>query len=186
MKLTMGSPAKCTFGDGRVPVSGDWWKENGQAGESRFWVEQIRRIAPEDFVDVGLLFISGTGKEDQAPPVAISLMPNEEIKQLNVEPWMAVIGYPGYNNRNDTHDKQHIFDNIYNVKRLAPAQVTEFVGCDLLNHDAATLGGSSRSVVVDLESGKALVLHFGSIVGQHNAVHAPHVSRIADARAGAG
>jgi hypothetical protein len=39
--------------------------------------------------------------------------------------------------------------------------------------------------VVDLETGKAVALHFGGIEGQRNeAVQAPHVRRLVDAKTG--
>jgi endonuclease G len=46
--------------------------------------------------------------------------------------------------------------------------VTFFEGEFLLHHDATTLGGNSGSVVFDLESGKAIGLHFGGIEGSRN------------------
>ncbi len=175
-----GFAFKHADGGRRVAAYLDWRQEFQQPEESRFRVEEIRWIEPEESVDVALLLISGVGESGEAPPQAVSLMTHEEVRQLNVGAWLAVIGYPGYDSRNDPGDQQRIFDGIYNVKRLAPGQITAFVRNELLNHDATTLGGSSGSVVVDLTSGKALALHFGGLEGELNsAVLAPQVARIA-------
>jgi hypothetical protein len=182
-----GFAFKSNFNGRRVAAYVDWREEFLRPEESHFRVEEIRWIEPDDSVDVALLLISGTGEDGQGPPDAVSLMTDNEIKRLNVAAWIAVIGYPGYDSRNDARDQQSIFDGIYNVKRLAPGQVTAFVGHELLYHDATTLGGSSGSVVVDLASGKALALHFGGLEGEHNtAVLAPHVARILNVHADGG
>jgi endonuclease G len=171
----------------RVAAYLDWRQEFRQSEESRFRVEEIRWIEPDGSVDMALLIISGTGEDGEEAPLPVSLMTSEEIEQRDVGAWIAVVGYPAYDSRNDTGDQQRIFDGIYNVKRLAPGQVTAFAGNELLYHDATTLGGNSGSVVVDLASGKALGLHFGGLEGEHNAaVLAPHVASIANARLGGG
>jgi endonuclease G len=57
--------------------------------------------------------------------------------------------------------------------------VTFFQRQLLLHHDATTLGGNSGSVVFDLESGKAIALHFGGIEGTRNeAVQATRLQEI--------
>jgi endonuclease G len=74
--------------------------------------------------------------------------------------FVAVIGYPAQDSRIPEQDLMHtIFGNQYNKKRLAPGQVTG-TRSDAMLHDCSTLGGNSGSVVLSLESGKALGLHF--------------------------
>ena len=157
----------------------DWRREHRRAEESRFRIQEILWIEPEDSVDVALLRISEQGEDGEGRPPSIELMTREEIDGASVGAWVAVIGYPAHDSRNDAADQQRIFDGIYNVKRLAPGQVTAIVAEDLLRHDATTLGGNSGSVVLDLDSGKALGLHFGGIEGERNeAVQAPRVHQI--------
>jgi len=182
-----GFAFKRNFIGRRVAAYLDWWQEYRQSEESRFRVEEIIWIEPDESVDVALLHISGTGEDGEEAPPPVTLMTGEEIAQLNVGAWIAVIGYPAYDSRNDAGDQQRIFDGIYNVKRLAPGQVTAFAGNELLQHDATTLGGNSGSVVVDLASGKALALHFGGEEGEHNfAVLTSRVASIANARVSGG
>jgi endonuclease G len=73
---------------------------------------------------------------------------------------VAVIGYPARDSRiPDQQLTDEIFGNVYDKKRLAPGQLT---GSDLtsLHHDCSTLGGNSGSVVLSLETGEAVGLHF--------------------------
>jgi endonuclease G len=168
---------------GAPPVSAsvDWRHEHRQVEESRFRVEEVIWIEPPGAVDVALLRIAQQGENGEAAPPVINLLQRDEFENADVGSWVAVIGYPARDSRNDAADQQRIFDGIYNVKRLAPGQVTAVVAEDLVHHDATTLGGNSGSVVVDLVSGKALALHFGGIEGDRNeAVQAPVVRRILD------
>jgi len=162
-----------------VAASVDWRHEYQQADESRFRVVEILWIEPADSVDVALLRVASNGEDGEASPPAIELMTRAEINGAGVGSWVAVVGYPAQDSRNNAADQQRIFDGIYNVKRLAPGQVTAVVAGDVLHHDATTLGGNSGSVVVDLGSGKALGLHFGGIEGDRNAaVQAPRVHQL--------
>jgi hypothetical protein len=167
------------FGAPAVSANVDWRHEYGQAEEARFRVEEVIWIEPPDSVDVALLRIAQQGENGEAAPPVIDLMAGGEFEHVGVGSWVAVVGYPAQDSRNDAADQQRIFDGIYNVKRLAPGQVTAIIAEDLVDHDATTLGGNSGSVVVDLESGKALALHFGGVQGERNeAVQAPRVHGI--------
>lgn len=157
----------------------DWRREYLQPEESRFRVEQVLRIEPDTSFDVALLRIADRGEDDEAPPPPIDLMSEEELRLAGVGAWIAVIGYPAQDSRNDAGDQQRIFDGIYDVKRLAPGQLTAITTDGLAYHDATTLGGNSGSVLVELSTGKAAALHFGGIEGERNhAVQAPVLSRI--------
>ena len=174
-----------SHGGRRVTAYLDWRQEYRQPDESRFRVEEVIWIEPEDGPDVALLRIAERGEGSEPPPAVVSLMADEEIRQLSVGSWIGVVGYPAYDSRNDHDDQQRIFDGIYNCKSLAPGQVTAFAGDSELQHDATTLGGNSGSVVVDLASGKALGLHFGGIEGERNyAVLAPQIARIIHTQVG--
>lgn len=160
-------------------VSIDWRHEYEQDSESLFRVKEILWIEPEDSVDVAFLRIADHGENGEASPAAIELMTRTEFDGIDVGAWVAVVGYPARDSRNNAADQQRIFDGIYNVKRLAPGQVTAKVAGDILHHDSTTLGGNSGSVVVHLESGKAVALHFGGFEGERNAaVQAPRVHQL--------
>ena len=165
---------------GAPPVSAtvDWRHEFQRGTESRFRVEEVIWIEPPESVDVALLRLTDQGEAGDAQPPVVELM-TDDLGDDVVGDWVAVIGYPAFDSRNDQADQQRIFDGIYNVKRLAPGKVTARRGADVLNHDSTTLGGNSGSVVVDLDSGKAVGLHFGGLEGERNdAVQAPRLQRI--------
>lgn len=75
---------------------------------------------------------------------------------------VAVIGYPARDPRNDAADMTRIFGEVFEVKRLSPGLVMFGAGDGPeFTHDATSLGGNSGSVVLDVESGMAVGLHFG-------------------------
>ncbi len=165
---------------GRPPVraSVDWRREYDRPEESRFRIREVLWMEPDDSVDVALLRVDGTNEDGEELPPPVELMTRVEVDEAGVGSWLAVVGYPAFDSRNNAADQQRIFDGVYNHKRLAPGQVTALVGTELLHHDSTTLGGNSGSLIVDLASGKAVGLHFGGIEGVRNeAVQAPRVHR---------
>ncbi len=73
---------------------------------------------------------------------------------------VVTIGYPAADSRNDAADQARLFGGIFDVKRLAPGLVVDRVTTGCFTHDCTTLGGSSGSVVLDVETGAAVGLHF--------------------------
>jgi endonuclease G len=92
---------------------------------------------------------------------------------------VATIGYPAYDSRIPEPDlMESIFGRIYNKKRLAPGGITRVEATRVL-HNCTTLGGNSGSVVIDLDSGEALGLHFsGSFLDTNYAVRADVVKQL--------
>ncbi|MEE9377153.1 MAG: DNA/RNA non-specific endonuclease [Candidatus Lokiarchaeia archaeon] len=92
---------------------------------------------------------------------------------------VAVIGYPAKDSRNNIDVMARIFNNIYQVKRLQPGQITSWdksANVWYFSHDCSTLGGNSGSVVIDLETGEAIGLHFmGSYHENNYAVKADYL-----------
>ena len=167
-----------------VAATVDWRREFQRGAESRFPVREVLWIEPEDSVDVAIVRIAREGEAGAEVPKPIKLMTQAEIEASGPGAWVAVIGYPAFDSRNDAADQQRIFDGVFNVKRLAPGQLTFFGQQAVLHHDATTLGGNSGSVVFDLASGKGIGLHFGGIEGSRNeAVQAPRVQEIIEAHA---
>ena len=154
-----------------VRASIDWRHEYGQPEESFAQVEQVLWIEPDGGPDVALLRVRQQDEPNLPDP--IGLMTRAEIGAAGGR-WVTVIGYPEWDSRNNAEDQQRIFDGVYGVKRLAPGTAISTAPDGTLGHNATTLGGNSGSVVLDLESGKAMGLHFGGIEGDRNsAVQAP-------------
>ncbi|MFE7940522.1 trypsin-like serine peptidase [Streptomyces griseoincarnatus] len=156
----------------------DWYQEYQQPEESRFRVTEVVWIEPDGSHDVALLRIDARGEDGGTPPSPIEL----DTSGARTGHWVAVIGYPARDSRADAGDQQRIFDGVYDCKRLAGGKLTAVQGKDIVHHDATTLGGNSGSAVIDLDSGKAVALHFAGVAGQRNvAVHAAAVARIVHA-----
>jgi endonuclease G len=120
-----------------------------------------------------------SGNKSLAKPIALA---DKARATKNV----AVIGYPAYDSRiPDVALMERIYGSTYNKKRLAPGGVTR-VDASRILHDCTTLGGNSGSVVMDLDSGKALGLHFsGTFLTTNYAVRADVVAKLfADVRGG--
>lgn len=93
----------------------------------------------------------------------------------------ATIGFPAYDSRIPEPDlMERIYGKIYNKKRLAPGAVTGIEDKRIL-HNCTTLGGNSGSVVLDLDSGEALGLHYsGSFLRANYAVRTDIVAALLD------
>ena len=168
----------------RVRATLDWRQEYQIDAESRFRVDEVLWIEPEPGPDMALLRIAETGEDGEPVPEPIGLLTEAELDELGAGGWIGVIGYPARDSRNSAEDQQRIFDGVYNVKRLAPGQITG-ISTDVVSHDATTLGGNSGSALIDMRTGKAAALHFGGIQEIRNsAVPAPAVARIIRDRIG--
>ena len=134
-------------------------------------------------VSVGrVLFISGDADADPdlalmelsaanggSLPDPIPLFDGEPVKGSVV----VTIGYPAADSRNDAADQARLFGGIFDVKRLAPGLIVDRVNAGCFTHDCTTLGGSSGSVVLDVETGAAVGLHFaGEYLSANYAVSA--------------
>ncbi|MFT4624925.1 MAG: endonuclease G [Myxococcota bacterium] len=125
--------------------------------------------------DVALLEVPTVGHDDARKPIPLAT--DEEYEAFAVGGWVSAIGYPAFSGYNSASDQSRIFDDIYNIKRLQPGTVTS--KGKRLEHDCTTLGGNSGSVILDVERGTAVALHFGGFEGETNfAVPAPDVRRI--------
>ena len=126
--------------------------------------------------------VSGDARLANPIELASTISAPEQLATLEV----ATIGYPAYDSRIPEPDlMERIYGKVYNKKRLAPGGVTRLDEA-LLWHNCTTLGGNSGSVVFDLNSGRALGLHFsGSFLVTNYAVRADVVKKLLnDLRAG--
>ncbi|TCP43159.1 DNA/RNA non-specific endonuclease [Rhodovulum marinum] len=118
-----------------------------------------------------VLWVAGPGEPDMAflrvhapgtEPIPLSEAP------LAPETPVAVVGYPERDPRDNPAELiGSFFGDRFGVKRLAPGRV---MGSDgwVLDHDASTLGGNSGSVVMAMETGAAVGLHFAGAAQERN------------------
>ena len=119
--------------------------------------------------------VSGDARLANPIELASTISAPEQLATLQV----ATIGYPAYDSRIPEPDlMERIYGKVYNKKRLAPGGVTRLDEA-LLWHNCTTLGGNYGSVVFDLNSGRALGLHFsGSFLVTNYAVRADVVKKL--------
>lgn len=127
-------------------------------------VTRVLWIAPPSQPDIAFLELED---RELPPPLLLGAAPVPPPQQ-GVAQKIAVIGFPQRDDeRNDPAVAQKIFADIYRVKRLSPGEVM-LASSTKFMHDASTLGGSSGSVVLDLETGHAVGLHFSGTYKEQN------------------
>ncbi len=144
----------------------------------------LRRRA--DVVEV--LYIAGPREPDFA---FLRVDKRDDVSPLEfytgaIEPErpVATVGYPAWDGgRNDPELMEKLFKGIYNVKRLSPGLVTghQSDGVIVLG-DYTSLGGNSGSPVLDLDTGKAVGLHFAGAFRETNYAVAADIIVAARAR----
>jgi endonuclease G len=132
----------------------DFREEVGGSGAREFALARILHIEDDGGPDVAFLQVTPRTGDPLARPIALAARTPCARQQV------AVIGYAARDSRIPEQDLMlRIFGDVFDKKRLAPGQVKR-VEDGLVLHDCSTLGGNSGSVVLDLETGEALALHF--------------------------
>jgi len=166
--------------DGPIAAGVDFLQEIDNQDTLLFSLVKPVHIESEPGPDLALFEVELTsGDERLTLPIELAATPFAAQH-------VATIGYPAYDSRIPELDlMKRIFDGIYDKKRLAPGAVTRVQDINLL-HNCTTLGGNSGSVVLDLNSGQALGLHFsGSFLKTNYAVRSDIVRKIiSDVRSG--
>jgi endonuclease G, mitochondrial len=159
----------------------DFREEMGGSGAREFALARILHIEDDEGPDVAFLQVTPRADDPLARPIPLAARTPRARQRV------AVIGYPARDSRIPEQDLMlRIFGNVFDKKRLAPGQVKR-VENGLVLHDCSTLGGNSGSVVLDLETGEALALHFsGRFLDANFAVPASTVAeRLRGVREGA-
>ena len=128
--------------------------------------------------DVAFLRLAA-GSRPLPEPIPILTTPPRDDADI------VVVGYPGRDFRgvSGTEAARRIFGDVYDVKRVSPGRVLDVDPAFwYFTHDATTLGGNSGSVVLDLETGCAVGLHFMGHL--HEANYAVQGQRVLDYLAG--
>ncbi len=142
----------------------DFYEEHINNQEFELRIEKIEFIETDSLLpDFALLKIKKSNANP--PPIPISKINPRDHQNL------VVIGYPAKDPRGipDEEVARRVFGDIYDVKRLSPGQVKIIDNQNwYFTHDATTLGGNSGSVVLDMETGHAIGLHYAGRLQQAN------------------
>lgn len=151
------------------------FREEIDDGKSReFAVTEVIWISGDEIIDVALLRVARKAGEDRlAGPIRLAT--EAPVPGANI----AVIGYPGDDSKSyDAEKFVRLFGRVFGKKRLAPGRLTAPHQWGL-THDCSTLPGNSGSVLLDIETGKAVGLHYsGSMFRANYAVPAAELVRI--------
>lgn len=149
--------------DGPMTCKIDFLEEFERTRALEFTVSEVLWIAPSTEADIAFLRAERNSNGTPLPrPVPLSARAPGE------DDFIATIGYPARDDEfPDQELARRVFGDVYDKKRLAPGQVLESPADEVL-HDCSTLGGNSGSLVVDLNSGEAVALHYAGLFPKAN------------------
>jgi V8-like Glu-specific endopeptidase len=157
----------------------DFLKEEGNDNVNEHPIVDILYVAPQGESDVAFLKVKQATPEKPLPK-RIEIASEDEIKDGAA---IVAIGYPA---KDDSLADQALVisifgDEVYDRKRLSPGKV-KVVDQKRLHHDCSTLGGNSGSVMIDLDTGKAIGLHQGGFLDDsaNIGVNIRHVKNLLD------
>lgn len=134
-----------------------------------FLIQEVLYIEGEKGPDIAFLRVNR--RTDGIRPSFIEVAETDVRDNVPV----LVVGYPARAPKSVIPDQdlmRELFRGRYDVKRAAPGYTMSPKDA-ATRHDCTTLGGNSGSVVLDLDSGKAVGLHFAGLYQESNyAVHA--------------
>lgn len=151
-------------------VSINFKHEMDGAGEAAFQIEGVIWIEQDprgpDIAFLALKDSPGSGREP-IPLATEDAGPNTRV---------VTIGYPARAAPRTIPEQdlmERIFGRRYDVKRIAPGLFGERSPDNWATHDCTTLGGNSGSVVLSMDTGEAVALHFaGAFLIENYAVPA--------------
>lgn len=161
--IARNNDGKFKFRPGRLGeemrVSVDYRHEMGLDGKNSVRVLRVVWIEPEPGPDIA--FIELERRTDGTVKPSISLAEQDAAPDSEV----VVIGYPARAPAHIIPNQQwmdQIYGSTYDVKRVAPG-LAGAVSRGWATHDCTTLGGNSGSVVINMDKGEAVALHFAGL-----------------------
>ena len=164
-----GIPDAATRQQARI----DFREELGSSAPREFPIQDVIWISEDGLLDVALLRVArGAGNDRIDAPVALMDGAPDANRMV------AVVGYPGSSDGYDPEPFERLFGRTLGKKRFSPGFVTGLSGGSL-HYDCSTLPGSSGSVVIDIDTGRAVGLHFaGTAFDTNYAVPAEAVKKV--------
>jgi endonuclease G len=116
-------------------------------------VDRVLYLSEVDPEQPDLAFLRLRTHDPLPPPLSLASQDPEAGMAV------ALIGHPALDTRNAELAMSRIFQNIFDVKRLSPGYVMGNLQPHLFGHDCTSLGGSSGSPIVRVETGEVVGLH---------------------------
>lgn len=137
----------------------DYIEEFGAVNSAEFALTDV--IGVHDTLDLALFRVERKSSRGLPSPEPLTIA--SEAPSTEPGGQVYTVGYPAWDGRrNDPPIMRKIFSNIFDVKRLQPGEIMEFLEQKrAFKHDCSTLGGNSGSCVIDLETNLVTGLHFG-------------------------
>lgn len=136
----------------------DFLEEFERSRSLEFSIAEILWVAPVSDADIAFLRVNRNSNG-----TALSRPVKLAANKPTVDQFVATIGYPARDDEFPDQDlARRVFGDVYDKKRLAPGQIIESPDNEVL-HDCSTLGGNSGSVVIDLQTGEAVALHYAGL-----------------------
>ena len=161
--IARNNDGKFKFRPGRLGeemrVSVDYRHEMGLNGKNSVRVLRVIWIEPEPGPDIALIELEQ--RTDGTVKPSISLAKEDAAPDSEV----VVIGYPARAPAHIIPNQQwmdQIYGSTYDVKRVAPG-LAGAISRGWATHDCTTLGGNSGSVVINMDKGEAVALHFAGL-----------------------
>jgi phosphatidylserine/phosphatidylglycerophosphate/cardiolipin synthase-like enzyme/V8-like Glu-specific endopeptidase len=162
--IARNDKGKFKFRPGRLGeelrVAVDYRHEMGINAKNSVRVKRVIWIEPDpDGPDIAFIELDGRSDGTTKPYITLAEKdadPNSEV---------VVIGYPARAPAHIIPNQQwmdQIYNNTYDVKRIAPG-LAGSLSRGWATHDCTTLGGNSGSVVVNMNKGEAVALHFAGL-----------------------
>ncbi len=136
----------------------DFKEEHGGVSPREVGVAEVLFIEEEAGADMAFLKLNSSTPFSEPVP----------LKDHREDEFVAAIGYPGQDKRAPEARLRDVFKEGYAVKRLAPGQIMDDGETNVFYHDCSTLKGSSGSVIMSLESGAAVGLHYSGRFNDRN------------------
>ncbi len=162
--IARNNNGKFQFRPGRLGeelrVNVDYRHEMGLNAKDSVRVRRVIWIEPDpDGPDIAFLELDRPTDGTTKPFITLAEKdadPNSEV---------VVIGYPAKAPAHIIPNQQwmdQIYSSTYDVKRIAPG-LAGAISRGWATHDCTTLGGNSGSVVVNMNKGEAVALHFAGL-----------------------